>query len=513
MTAPQPLFHVNAGHAFAKPYESYYAMARRCLTANPGVSWGCIQAMLRRTQPAASSIDRLARIQLDSIATPTAAGLALRGLHRRQCPACAGALYHTAVFLLPWLTHCPVHHCALTEHCPQCGCRWPDLAEMERRDCPRCGRLPLHRLVAATQDVGWAIVGEVYRFIAGTGTERYTLGFGRYPFSRPEAAPWWRRPALDHPLFAAFWAPRSRLSGTALDALHIAHPPLQQRRARLTVAPDAASLPGLAGAGQRPVWAPDLRQVHRVMRMIAIWLAHQAPGHRVHIVNYRHLPLAHFARGPRPCPYCLALSLWFFHTVVRRYGPYFSSQFDDYPFCRPLDFIEAVEPHVVRRDGVVLVPDIAFANWLYRRSLEIRFVSLLQAIFDWTGQLENYRDHRDPNAFRAPLRETADGTDRLFEIAVTGDQLTLYYLHEHPLADFRPSRQEGVTARCRRYHRYYACDRSDVVVPFDHEVHDPRLPLKEFEKLLARFENHLCAVLGPRVRADFARPPGQRAHP
>ena len=59
----------------------------------------------------------------------------------RNCPKCAFAIYHSALFNLPWIKECPVHNLALMDKCPTCERDWPSLKTLKENNnhCPMCG--------------------------------------------------------------------------------------------------------------------------------------------------------------------------------------------------------------------------------------------------------------------------------------------------------------------------------------------------------------------------------------
>ncbi|MCU7858879.1 MAG: hypothetical protein KZQ86_03400, partial [Candidatus Thiodiazotropha sp. (ex Lucinoma kastoroae)] len=93
------------GKKLAKPFESQYAVFRRCLTANPGIPLSVIEANLRIVVPdIRSTLKRLSALQSSS--TQPSSNYINPDGYKRQCPECAKILYHTDIFALPWLKMC-----------------------------------------------------------------------------------------------------------------------------------------------------------------------------------------------------------------------------------------------------------------------------------------------------------------------------------------------------------------------------------------------------------------------
>lgn len=99
---------INVGRLFARPRESAYAILRRILSVNPGVSYLDIDGFLRTALPKLHSpFDRLFALVGNEQHTTLANGNKLyRASYKRQCPICASELYHTDIYALEWLTRC-----------------------------------------------------------------------------------------------------------------------------------------------------------------------------------------------------------------------------------------------------------------------------------------------------------------------------------------------------------------------------------------------------------------------
>jgi hypothetical protein len=64
--------------------------------------------------------------------------------HLRFCPLCLRLGYHSAIFQVQSVSHCPIHRCTLAQNCAQCGVEFP--LSLERYSafypfaCPECRR-------------------------------------------------------------------------------------------------------------------------------------------------------------------------------------------------------------------------------------------------------------------------------------------------------------------------------------------------------------------------------------
>jgi hypothetical protein len=408
------------------------------------------------------------------------------------------------VYRLPWLSHCPIHHCALTPDCPVCTRPWPVGIELARRDCTGCGPVPLERLgnLLAVEDT--RVIGELFDFSTRTDPPHSLVGgSARLPVEL--LAPWWQEITTESPLFASAQAHRKpSLTETELTERHIVRPAIQHRSTALIVGATGAPF---SGDGSFDPFDLELtrrtrryrRRHFRAWQSIVSWIADQTAGHRLHITNYRNRRPADFLSGPDPCPYCMALSLWFFHTAAQRYGPYYARRIDVYPFYQHGErggFFDTFEPLVRMADGTLLLPEQAFSDWFVQQELVLLYRYVLETISEWCEQLIQYRDSREMSVFRRlssdPFRSAC-----WYTTALGNNELTFYYEHEQPLDAFDGPRFPRIKSRCRAYHRHAASNDRPVAVPFDH-VLDPADPgYSEYLDLHDRFHAFLLESFDP----------------
>lgn len=115
----------------------------------------------------------------------------------RQCPECSKELFHSSLFEVPWLKHCPIHHCPLLERCPDCQRPWLGLALKIARKCKTCGTVLLAEdqvnLIADYSEIS-SPLNEIIEIIGEYLTSRnrelsYTL-LDRLGRRAPRISPW-----------------------------------------------------------------------------------------------------------------------------------------------------------------------------------------------------------------------------------------------------------------------------------------------------------------------------------
>lgn len=456
-------FHVNIGHRFARPYESEYAMIRRCLVVNPGIPWSSIQRSLRVAQSMTRSVsERLRNLQHDPELLKSLEELRTTS-YQRQCPECAQQLYHTHIFVLPWLTHCPLHHCTLRETCPHCRQPWPDIKSLETRDCPYCGVLNATRLeISRLQDIDYTPIADIYRFIQPY-ENRYILdgchGYLRYKIS--DNNKWWRRILLTSPLFPACQQqlvagfPRQKLK-----ALHIRQRAIKSRSSPLSKVkpPEVREMTPRREAlllTITKISSRKLKEDFKAMRNIVAWFHKKDPQHRLKLSSYRHFDEDHFLSADDFCPYCLALSLWFFHTATKRYGHYYTSHINMYPFWDEAQlpgFFDVCKPHLRAPDGRFYCLSPGFSDWFYRRGLEVLFVYILRHVLDWRRRLYRYKASQHLEDYYPD--QSLDFPEQLCLPVIKGNQFVLFYKNEKPIEDLEIEDVKLERKSCYQYHQY-----------------------------------------------------------
>lgn len=498
---------LNRGGSFAQPYESSYARLRRYLTANPGVALQSVQAYARRDVGAVSG--RMWRAQVPATGFVSEHDLVRFTLTlpcERHCARCAAHLYHTDLFRMPWLEACPIHHEAFTERCPVCAQPWPTIAEMAHRDCPGCARMPWLALSATRTPLDLRPIADLYRFIA-IETGYVILNGRRGQTASHYTDRWWHEVEVDAPEFPAFQARRYPLfSRRYLESLHVRlDRAIRVRRCRIH-APAQPPEPKsrLLRADKR---LPDQSQPvparcqdeYQVMRAILAWIERQSSPHQPHIIDYRYAKPWQFTLGPEACPYCLALSLWYFHVTARHFDAYYGAHLNQYPFANAYGFdgfFEVSEPYLHAGHDEVYYADRSFTAWFYRRGLELLYLGIVRFAFEMAEDYGKWRI--DPDQFDVivprkdhyrPHYEGACAARRI------GHVLTFCYEHEHPLAHFCPPPMMYSAQRCRRFFAWAQKDSRFATRDFDFSIALPdRFGYASFRRLHERYRALLEAM-------------------
>jgi len=492
---------INVGHVFAQPYESDYAMWRRCLVANPGRSLSAIkQAVKTRVRQAGTTTERLRQLQL-----APGLQLPLRASYRRQCPSCAQHLYHCDVYALPWLPTCPIHHCRLTTTCPTCRMHWPDLDELSGRDCPHCGRPSIAQLAEASwtplAEKAQDAIGKLVTFI----TQPPSLSAPRLVDDceqdwRAFGDRWWQQVPIDSPAFPAFQVHHQQGECRAwLKRLGVRVYPLSRIASNLTpVEPrDAdAFCPELKRLPYPAVFWEDQKQAAErdVLSGIVGWIAASTPdNHHIHLTDYRHVSLQELLHGRGFCPYCLALSVWYFDIAAKRHGAFYARTINEYAFFEQCGFdgpMTVCAPVAVRAKQALFALDQPFALAMYRRGLEVAFVDLLRLAFAMLMGTPRW-DGRRPLRAPTPTKVVSPRyTERRLSLAIVEDRLICYHEHPSALAAYVPPQAAKLAAKCRGYRRRYARRRPRPRL-FDHLLAAHAINDKVIRRLDTAFRDYL----------------------
>lgn len=460
-------FHINTGKIFAQPYESAYAMLRRCLLANPGMPLAALEANLRALRPDLDAVvERLEALQPSPGQVDPSRHARIFSGWQRGCPECARQLYHTELFAYPWLTRCPIHHCALTTRCPVCHQLWPAPTELARRECSGCGIVLPDGLKAsigsAIEQQRYQPIGVIYALL-DTPPISPGLCIADRDVAYRYRTPWWLPVPEESPRFPAFSARRQgNFPHAKLRALHLPVYDIRCRSTRLSRI-EYPSDPRPAADRETERWQRFSHPTigYAVTQRIVAWIARYAPStHQLHVASYRYLRMRDLIHAPPLCSYCFAFSLWFFHCAAVAMAIGAEDAVDDYPFLNESGgfmFLSPIEPQVVIYDDYYKTTD-AFSAWFYRRGLELSFLDMLRFAVFFGEQLATYRAG-DQTQYRPYARQSSN--DFLYLATVSEEQLYFYYENLHPLDVYRPPQRTDLNSTCMESARYHAVHKLD----------------------------------------------------
>lgn len=459
-------FHVNLGLHFARPYESQYAMVRRCLIANPGISLSKINAALKNEENRSRTIvERLRDKQLTDSTDHSIKGLS--DTYRRQCPECARRLFHTDAYALPWLTRCPIHHCEFTSICPQCQQSWPGLKELSTRDCAVCGCKPLKELhedaLTCPENLNIVPIQDIYDFMQPVDSvlepHLYTYNYFDY---LPEffSLPGCRRADCTSELFTACQSYcHPEFNKKKLKSLNISTVALRHKTSSLYQCVD-----GEKNTKHKALYYnARYKWNYRVMKRIIRWICSRTAGkHKLHLYDYSTISLRWMTQEPLPCPYCLALSIWFLYMMKSLYAPLSNCQRPLKSFLTESNykyFYPVGEPCILIKNNGFVYSDKRFSGWYYRRCLEIAFIDIMSYVDDLLYRLKRIkyepklmtpysgRGTRVIKLYRPYLPQKYDK----YALNIFNDKMVFFYKYENPLEDYVPEKIGRVTNQCKAF--------------------------------------------------------------
>lgn len=436
---------VNRGHVLTHPLQSSYASLRRFVVANPILSLSKCKSLYIRT---------LCYCDADSLETllPTRP-FSLEG-DVKQCVLCAQQLFHPALYGLPALKLCPVHHLPLTERCPDCGQYWNRALLIRKPECQTCGVPSWETLGRIRQkkriykQLQWVNDWLVSCRSANESHCRPTL-IDVYQQMRPSSGierPILKRPELCDPYYPAFES--GKLGGVPnrrLERLHIATfaRPLRTWTTRLE----------FWSPYERPYVDYDQETVHTqtapswlletllglALRRILRWQTNLVgPQHRLTWYDLRALRPEQVRNGTPPCILCMAFSFWCNAVTLKLIEPEFAGQPGELELCRFVHYprypslpqgvyVEATDRRLYR-------PSTSFERWLFLRSSDIafsEFVKLSSWIYERTAFEEvQFRQTGYSEKHRFPY---CTDPSELLEVTQQQDSLQAQFLNQSPL--------------------------------------------------------------------------------
>lgn len=484
---------INIGYLFARPHESAYAIVRRILSVNPGLTYSDIDDILRASQPnQRSPYTRLSALTEQNHDVTSKYWLELsRASYKRQCPICASELYHTDIYALDWLARCPIHNKAFISRCSECGKPWPALRDIDKRDCPSCGRVSLEYLrntvLPAASSLSYQSIEKLYSLVDhGMGDDELII---RDPDGAFLEWPNWLEIAQPTSKYYAALMTKNHSTFSHDDlvssGIHIHEVKTQSTRIRaerhnFDVTQDQIyRTPKLKQAPS--VWRKSIRRMldsdFAVMQSLVAWSeAHSIPPHNISIDSYRHLGNDHFTDGPRPCVFCLALSVWFFHVMARHYAEYVADDINNYPFLADNMFkrpLSGFEPEIIV-GGKRYRPDESFTKWFYQRGLLLSFIEIM----DHACATRITSDARIGDDWKLEVQSTLDRSylEKICLGRVSKGHLDFHYLNDNILEHYELPWQYLSGRSCHVYQQFHTKYKRDNpeshIASFDNKAFD-----------------------------------------
>lgn len=444
-----PRGKLNPGLWLAHPIESSYARARRAITANPAAGLARINRQFSAWGPHRVTEGLEARLPGTLTCTQP-----------RQCPECARHLFHPAIYQLPALRRCPIHHQAFTSHCPVCNQRWNRPLRERWPRCERCG-IPGWSGLANLQ-----LPKRAYRRVMwlehwAQRTVRDRQAHPRIELIDVRALTDWvgtmerprlQAPALDHPFYLAFEAakrqPKWMLRLNELEGVTFTAP-LHRRLTTLRPwqpEPHQAWLRGAAPADSIPRYSKTFIQL--AIRRLLSWQAKTLRfPHALTWRDYSRMRPDEYLASGHLCPVCWAFSLWLPALMLKFSHPRGQSPFGTavtHEACRYTYYDHfPVTPEAVaveRSPGQWLLPSASFERWLYLRSCDYLFLELVHLATWFRHRLRHKPSHYSLTIYHCSHRFTVPAlASQLMDVETSADyrQLVATYPYASPLDELK----------------------------------------------------------------------------
>ena len=316
----------NLGLRYQQPYESGYAIVRRFLAANPSYSFASLSSQIRSCKYGADFLDRIIRLHGNTINLDYTKSTHIG----RQCPECAYGHFHTSLYDYPWVKVCPIHLIPLTINCPNCEKPWPNIQEIDKRNCEVCGR---HSIDITTPFESLKLnfpstspVRPYYELIEKEEDQSLTIisdNFNNYAFKSISA------------MNAGYFSCHSIISQKLFTQINQVQKIKKVRtfciRSNLynNKIVSAYSVAELNWKCKKKFFSNSLLQIKVALdafnNIISYLKNRLGTFHKLIIFDFRFLDMRDLSKLGTVCPYCMAFSLWLFNVF------YIEDNFDFYP--------------------------------------------------------------------------------------------------------------------------------------------------------------------------------------
>lgn len=412
--AQQPhAISLSEGLLWRHPLESQFGAARRLLSANTGAALHSVKQALvihygadRRLfscfsgygrYPIKSTLEHPSDLSrsLDALTTI----VPWNGV--RQCPQCAQHLFHPSVYQLQALPRCPIHRCAFTVHCPDCGHPWGRPLTIRRPNCKTCGCLDRPRWGRTRlrqkhyRALGWLTRWLNHRESRRVAHHHPTL-FDTQKLTDPKCdieKPRFRGPEPSSPYYIAFESQRiGGIHQNRLSRLGVIteQKPLKSRSSSLHpwhpvcfVPDDYMELESKKAARALSRDSPLVMLLCLALRRILRW-QQDALGftHRLVWSDLRAIRPEAVREGMPPCPLCMAFSFWCRAITLKFTSERFGGSPREHELCRFAHYTHYpnIPEGVFIRDkaGRHFRPSPNFERWLFLRASDYAFLEFVQ---------------------------------------------------------------------------------------------------------------------------------------
>lgn len=376
-----PIF--NSGLSLAHPLQSSYALARRLQVANPTASLKESLTLYKKFR-ATEAVDSL------EIYLPQDSRIGTV----RQCAMCAQHMFHSAVYVLPAMNICPIHHVCLTKRCPDCGEYWERPLYVRHPRCETCCSPPWETLGKI------AIKRKEYRRLqwlnnwltrcqAKSEKQPYFDLLDLYGLLRPTTnveSPRFLFPTLNHPFYPAFEAqkqngvPNARLAQLKIHTVDLV---VKTRTTQLKRF-NAFSPPEFEGSlGHNSIYTVSKSEQSKLFSLaIRRFLRWQCKtlglSHRLNWYDLRGLRAEEVVEASSPCVLCMAFSFWCWAIALKIHDPTLGGFPGEHELCRFAHYryypqiSEAVYLEDAERRH--FRPSRSFERWLFLRSSDYAFM-------------------------------------------------------------------------------------------------------------------------------------------
>lgn len=450
----------NSGLAFAHPLESSHARALRWVLANP-----CVRLPVLKQEFESSEALGLESDPERFLPTEISCRIP------RQCPSCAGRLFHPLIYQLPALQRCPIHREALTIYCPACKRRWRRPHLKKTGECAQCcesnrvhgGQTQLP--AKAYRRLGW-LSRWVWRTVTlRNANPRLTLHNIRTHtgWLGNSEGPRFQAPSLDHPWYLAFEAAKNHGRDNArLQALQVVtvearyrqrFTPLEiwkpQPEERDYFLPHAKhQMPGTISMDSRVLVTLALRRLLR-------W--HNGTIGQRHAMawrDYSSIRPEDYSSSDALCVVCLAFSLWCQAVTMKHFNPMRVSTTGNNEVCRITRYeqfpVTAEGVYVRHGDTALHRPSREFERWFYLRSTDYLFLELIHLATWFRQRLIHGSPHYSQTFYHSSHQFARPAlASQLLDVVPAPGGMRVAYLYASPLDEIRLPRDTlDKTQRC-----------------------------------------------------------------
>ncbi|MFQ3324832.1 MAG: hypothetical protein ACI90U_002663 [Pseudomonadales bacterium] len=494
--------HFNSGDYFKRPHESELSCITRFMVANRGLSQIFIDKYLKTIFPEITGFKQRV-LAYQGFESSNQIATQLIG-EFKFCPKCAQIIFHTDIFNIPWITHCPIHHCKLTAEIPSVVCLDDNTKKDGTIDYSAQNITSEPELVLT--DVDFKIIKKLDNLFRDWLTKNYY--YLEENLSQQRSIPsfgdgWYEISPKDRYYPTILTIKDKKVTHKLLQSLKIPISPVRviifNKYEKINPIYEGEDF--FINNYSPKLIAKMARVKYLTLTRILRWIAKQCPkGHRSKVFTLKSIRLKDLLKAPKSCKFCTALSVYFFYVESFNYSlkihnfitirdyPFLINSENNRNFYHPFQFF-----HPLIIEGYLNYEE-RFIEWFYQRSLEICFIDIFERVerlVNNIGEKVNKESILTTDTLYAPYKERPHNY-QYYSCEIKEGKLRVFLKDVvYPLDGYQIQTRRNDHKICEKFTRYHKKHYPLESLFFYEFIDTIQFPWHQYKALTEEFNDYL----------------------